>query len=233
MLVKMESRGAFRPKTPFVNKLITLRQHRAIQRITRTFSAPITAGALTGTFLIWVIYRWLLRPNWIITLPPLSIELLDLMELGATVTLIVLWAVLGWRYVGELRRGRPPTIEELQALSPSEFEEYVAKLFRQKGYLVAVRGRSGDLGVDLEVTGKNGKRGIVQCKRYQRNIGPEIVRELYGTFLHERVTRAFLVTTAEISQSARRWAIGKPLTLIDGQSLVAIARSLHETDIAL
>jgi hypothetical protein len=36
------------------------------------------------------------------------------------------------------------------------------------------------------------------------------------------------VTTAEISASAKRWAQGKPITLIDGPTLVEIAQSLAE-----
>jgi restriction system protein len=80
--------------------------------------------------------------------------------------------------------------------------------------------------VDLEVTALPGKRAIVQCKRYQSTVGPEIVRELYGTLLHERAAHAFLVTSAEISASARRWARNKPLTLIDGSTLIAITTDL-------
>jgi restriction system protein len=71
-----------------------------------------------------------------------------------------------------------------------------------------------------------GKRAIVQCKRYRRPVGPDVVRELYGTLIHERVAHAFLVTTADISNSARQWAAGKPMTLIDGALLVQISARL-------
>jgi restriction system protein len=86
---------------------------------------------------------------------------------------------------------------------------------------------SGDLGVDLVITSTGGKRAIAQCKRYRSTIGPDIVRELYGTLMHEGVSHAFLVTTAEISDAAREWARGKPMTLIDGPTLVQIATSLR------
>ena len=118
--------------------------------------------------------------------------------------------------------------EKLYGLSPRAFERYAASLFRQKGYKVVVRGRSGDLGVDLEVTDGHGRRAIVQCKRYRDTVGAEVVRELYGTLIHEQVAHAFLVTTADISESAREWARGKPMTLIDGGTLVAIADALRQ-----
>ena len=60
--------------------------------------------------------------------------------------------------------------------------------FRQKGYKVSLRGRSGDLGVDLVLMRPGGKQAIVQCKRYRNTIGPDIVRELYGTLIHEGVS---------------------------------------------
>jgi restriction system protein len=90
-----------------------------------------------------------------------------------------------------------------------------------------VRGRSGDHGVDLELTAPDRRHAIVQCKRYRDTVGEEIVRSLFGTMLHETAYHAFLVTTADISEAARIWAAGKPLTLIDGPTLVQIATSLE------
>ncbi|MCB0000495.1 MAG: restriction endonuclease, partial [Anaerolineales bacterium] len=42
-----------------------------------------------------------------------------------------------------------------------------------------------------------------------------------------RAAHAFLVTTADISDAAREWAQYKPITLIDGETLVQIATSLQ------
>jgi restriction system protein len=111
-------------------------------------------------------------------------------------------------------------------MDPDDFEKYVGQLFRQKGYRVRLRGSKGDLGVDLELTQPSGKRAIVQCKRYHNTVGPKVVRELYGTLVHEQVPHAFLVTTADISDAARQWAQFKPITLIDGETLVKIAAAL-------
>ncbi|MEZ4590607.1 MAG: restriction endonuclease [Chloroflexota bacterium] len=155
-------------------------------------------------------------------------ELLRLAEVGWLATLLVVWGLVWWQGRQEDLRPLPfLSLEQLYNLQPAEFEQYVARLFRQKKYKVTLRGRSGDLGVDLMLTRAGGKRAIVQCKRYRNTIGPDIVRELYGTLIHEGVSHAFLVTTADISDSAREWAQGKPMTLIDGPTLVEIARSLQ------
>lgn len=195
----------------------------------------IVISLLTLMLLLWLGVRWLLQPLWLARLPGVMAESLALVETAGAFTLAVLWAGLGWRLwrgteLGRGRRADPAVeLEKVRSLSPRSFERYVAGLFRQKGYRVLIRGRSGDLGVDLEVTSPVGRRAIVQCKRYQNTVGPDVVRELYGTLIHEQVAWAFLVTTAEISDSAREWAQGKPLTLIDGATLLEIARSLRHS----
>lgn len=188
---------------------------------------------MTVLFLIWLIYHRLLAPDWLQASPAGLQELLWLSEGAGALTLLFVWLVLAWRQKTAVNTPIATHsavvalgAAELVALSPREFEEYVAALFRQKGYQVTLRGRKGDHGVDLELMQHNGRRAIVQCKRYRSAIGPDVVRELYGTLMHERATHAFLVTTAEISESARQWAQGKPLTLIDGRSLCQIAAAL-------
>jgi restriction system protein len=196
------------------------------------YGLALIAG-LTVWLLLWLGYRLVWQPAWVLAMPPLLGELMLLVEAAGAFTLSFLWAGLAlrhWRAVelpsGEPRRA-PATRESLYALSPRQFERYVAAIFRRKGYEVEMRGGSGDHGVDLELHDRrNGRRAIVQCKRYQNTVGEELVRELYGTLLHELAYHAFLVTTAEISDAAREWAQGKPITLIDGTMLVEIDGAL-------
>jgi hypothetical protein len=190
-------------------------------------NSQLLVAGLTAVFLFWLVYRWIGHPAWLARLPQLLAELLRLAEWSWFITLGFLWGVIWWRR----QQPEKPSVavltgDELYALSPADFERYVAALFRRKGYRVQLRGRSGDRGVDLMLHQRNGKRAIVQCKRYRNTIGPKIVRELYGTLIHERVAHAFLVTTADISESAREWSQGKPMTLIDGEALVQIAAVL-------
>jgi hypothetical protein len=185
---------------------------------------------ITGPFVFWLIYRWGMRPDWAAALPSLLAELLGLSEAALAFTLALLWGAWGWREYREMQRitaALPQfSIDELKSLSPTAFEKYVAALFRQQGYRVRRRGGSGDRGVDLELVHGDGRQAIVQCKRYQNSVGPDAVRELYGTLIHERVNHAFLVTTADISVAARAWAQQKPMTLIDGATLAAIVGRL-------
>jgi len=183
--------------------------------------------ALTILYLLWLLLHWLLLPAFFDLLPPLVGELIRLGEIGWLVTLVVVWGLFFWRRRAEGLAPMPEMdLAELYALNPADFEKYVGLLFRRKGYKVEVRGRTGDLGVDLMVTRPGGRQAIVQCKRYRHTVGSNVVRELYGTLIHEGVAHAFLVTTAEISPAAREWAAGKPITLIDGAALEAIVAAL-------
>lgn len=191
-------------------------------------SRTIILIAIVAPLLGWLIYHHVGQPDWLSELPPLLSELLNLFESASILTVILISFIVLWRAQQRKKlAARSVTTEDLYALSPSAFERYVADLFRKKGYQVTVRGRSGDHGVDLELKSTDDRRAIVQCKRYRNSIGPDIVRELFGTMIHERVHHAFLVTTADISTAARDWARNKPMTLIDGLTLVQIADSLQ------
>lgn len=113
-------------------------------------------------------------------------------------------------------------LDELKSISPSDFEDFVAELFRRKGYRALVVGERGDHGVDIDVKNPQGQRAIVQCKCFTNGwVGENTVRDLYGAFMHDGgATSAFLVTTSFFSDPAKEWAKGKPITLINGPRLV-------------
>ncbi|MCO5207028.1 MAG: restriction endonuclease [Anaerolineae bacterium] len=218
----MIARAYFSQELQDGTRLITRtqpRKRRSLAAITLLFSV---------VFFAWIVLHYLSQPVWLSTLPKSLLDMFFVGELAAALTLTGLWGVLIWQQRMRFAPNAAPimSVDGLYALSPRQFEHYVADVFRARGYKVTVRGRAGDLGVDLEVTASPGKRAIVQCKRYRSRVGPEIVRELYGTLLHERAAHAFLVTSAEISPSAHDWARNKPLTLIDGATLIAITSDL-------
>lgn len=190
----------------------------------------LTIGLLSC---LWAVWLWLrLRALWLPDtfyhrLSALLPGVLPLLGWTLTFVLAVVWGALAWR-LWRRRRAPVPVLsrEQLLALSPGQFEKYVALILRHKGFRVHHRGRSGDHGVDLEVYPATGRLGIVQCKRYRSTVGEKVVRDLYGTMAHERAAHAFLVTAGNISEAARSWADGKPMTLVDGARLIDLAEEL-------
>ena len=191
----------------------------------------LLVGGLTLSWLV-AAYLWarsLLQPD---NLFPQSAAYRGVLPwfLGiSTFTLVVLWGGLIWNWRQRRHAPVPPlNPAELIELDPNEFERHVGLVFRHKGYRVRHRGGSGDHGVDLEVIPPSGRLGIVQCKRYRSTVGEKVVRDLYGTALHEGAAHAFLVTAGDISEAACAWAEGKPITLVDGNRLFELAKKLDK-----
>jgi restriction system protein len=111
------------------------------------------------------------------------------------------------------------------SLTPVEFEEYMGVLFEKEGYRVKRTGGSGDRGIDLVVY-ENRETSVVQCKRYEDDIGPGAVRELIGAMTNAGATRGFLVTTSGFTAGAREEARKAPyeIRLLDGTEIVRWAR---------
>lgn len=192
-----------------------------------------TGGLVLATVLWLLVYGWLGLRLLARGEPSLGwVELaLALVSIVAGVGLVIGWRTTLRRWARRLRRGAWPALDQaaLYKLTPAQFEEYVAKrLFARHGYRVENTPDSRDGGVDIIVVDGNGRRAVVQCKRYLGTVGASAVRDLYGTMLHNEAAMGYLVTTGRISDDAREWANGKPLVLIDGEKLVKLSRSEPE-----
>ncbi len=130
-----------------------------------------------------------------------------------------------------LRNIHAQSLEEMQNMTPMEFEHFVGSLFQKQGYSVTVTGKTGDNGIDIELsTIINGaqKRSVAQCKRYKGSVGESIVREFYGSYAGS-AEHGYLVTTGTFTNPAKIWAQNRPLTLIDGHELVHWAAKVQQT----
>ncbi len=114
----------------------------------------------------------------------------------------------------------PATITQMMQMTPADFEQFIAKLYAKMGYQTRVTRHSGDNGIDIELR-KDGKRFVVQCKRYKGMVGEPIVREFFGSFATQ-AEQGFIVTTGTFSKAARAWATSRPLRLIDGRELMQL-----------
>lgn len=117
------------------------------------------------------------------------------------------------------------SIEDMQVLSPSEFEQLVASTYRDQGHRVEVVGSTGDHGIDLVVHTRNGETWLVQCKKYRGKVGEPVVRDFYGVLRASQADAGAIVTTGLITPQARLWAEGKPIHLYDGRAFLKIIES--------
>lgn len=110
----------------------------------------------------------------------------------------------------------------VHALTPREFEELSAEMFRRQGYKVTITPQTRDGGKDLYLAKADGLGSflyIVECKRYapDKPVDVGVVRALYGVAQHERVTAAMTLTTSYFSKDAADFAaeVKYQLTLKD------------------
>ncbi len=182
-----------------------------------------------GLFLLiivigWQIYKavgaWLDENPWA---RPLIIIIAATFVLGFIAFLITYWRMR----VEEARR-RLIATRKWHDLTPSEFERYVAEIFRAKGYRADVTGRTSDGGIDLVLSG-DAEQAIVQCKRYapDRKVGVKSMREFSAVLDRHRAAHGYFVTTSSFTSEARRWAKSEPITLIDERQLLGLMREVR------
>ena len=136
----------------------------------------------------------------------------------------------GWLWVQRSRRlaQQERTVAVTDVMSGSQFEHWVARLMRASGCRrVRVSGGSGDMGADVTGYAPDGRRLVVQCKRYSAKVGSPEVQRFAGTARHiHDADVALLVTnnylTAQATDVARRCHI----SVVDRDALGLWANSL-------
>jgi restriction endonuclease Mrr len=104
-------------------------------------------------------------------------------------------------------------IDWWKSLDGRQFEKELNNFLREKGYHTTLTPYSADGGVDIII--REGERKIiVQCKAHSNYISPNVVRDLYGTMIHEKADEGWLVTTSGFYSGAREFAQGKPIKLL-------------------
>ncbi|MFE9399185.1 restriction endonuclease [Streptomyces flavidovirens] len=111
------------------------------------------------------------------------------------------------------------------AMEPADFEQAIAALCERDGCReVRVVGGAGDLGADVVATTADGRRIVIQCKRYgpTNKVGSQDVQRFGGTcFAVHEAHVAAVVTTGEFTQPAAEYAEQCGILCVDHAGLVA------------
>ncbi len=148
------------------------------------------------------------------------------------VALVILLAALGGvggsqvsRRAVSRRVDRVTAAAEFDTLTPGEFEQAVADLCRRDGCRdVRVVGGAGDLAADVLATLPDGRRVLVQCKRYApgTRVSSPDVQQVGGTYsVVHHAELAIVVTTSSFTAAARSYARTADIRLVDGHQLAA------------
>lgn len=122
------------------------------------------------------------------------------------------------------------TLGGLLAMTPDDFERFVARLLVDSGYReVKHSGKSGDQGVDVHAIMPDGRYVIVQCKLYTPGniVGAPVMQQFLGAVVQHGAHLGMFVTTSDFSQPAQTMAHGRPLRLVNGNELVQWVQSVR------
>lgn len=124
--------------------------------------------------------------------------------------------------LSEVRRYLLAKYESRFELDPRIFEETVAAVFADSGYVSRVTAYSSDGGVDVVLDGPNDTTVAVQVKRYQDKVGVDAIRSFMGVLVADGYTKGIFVTTSGYTRGAKLWSkksddAGYPIELVDAE----------------
>ncbi|WP_327066877.1 restriction endonuclease [Kitasatospora sp. NBC_01302] len=157
--------------------------------------------------------------------PAIGIPILVLIVAG-------LWFLRPGRTRYKVRAPRRPTriplpraasISGYQAMTPTQFEHALADLCRRDGCAnVLVVGGAGDLGADVICTLPDGRRLVIQAKRYAATtkVGSPDVQKVGGTARQiHGADIAAVVTTSTFTPAAANYARQVGIRMFNGDAL--------------
>lgn len=105
-------------------------------------------------------------------------------------------------------------------MTPRQFEDAIAELFRKLGYKVAQTPFSNDGGKDA-IAWKDGKKFLIECKRYQedKNVGRRDVQIFHSAVIDAKAEEGFFVTTGSYAHTAVEYAKKHQIKIYDSKSL--------------
>ena len=114
---------------------------------------------------------------------------------------------------------RQSGIYEVDQMKGETFEVYLQSLLKGKGYKVRLTPVTGDYGADL-ILSTNGKRIIVQAKRYKNKVGIKAVQEISSAKNYYRADECWVITNNYFTAPAMKLASSNNVVLIDRDQLI-------------
>lgn len=126
-----------------------------------------------------------------------------------------------------IRTAQSYEIQRYHAMGAREFEQAIAYLCHRDGCTnVQVVGGAGDLGADVIATAPDGRKIVIQCKRYgpTTKVGSGDMQKFGGTCYNVHQAQvAALVTTSTFTKAAAQYGAGMRIGLYDRDMLAGWA----------
>jgi len=110
------------------------------------------------------------------------------------------------------------TIDDVDLMNGSEFENFIAILFTKMGYSTKATKASGDQGIDI-IAEKNGKRLGIQAKCYSNTVPNSAIQEVTAGIAFYNCDKGIVITNNFFSKSAIKLAESNNMILWDRNKL--------------
>lgn len=170
-----------------------------------------------STLLIFAIFFWVLDQT-------KSLAISGVAALIVFVFVLLILYIRRMLYEEKLRRSG---IKEIDKMDGRQFEKYLGLLFKSYGYSVIVTKSSGDYGADLVIS-KNGKKIVVQAKRYSKSVGIKAVQEAQASIAYYNAHEAWVVSNSSYTDAACVLAKSNQVRLIDRGELISLIIKLKD-----
>jgi restriction system protein len=121
---------------------------------------------------------------------------------------------------GEPLRRSDASMTAIDAMTGTDFENYVAARLRRAGWQVTFTSVTGDYGVDL-IAERDGKSVAIQCKRHGNSVGVAAVQQVVAGARHHGCTKSIVVSNQEFTRAAKQLAFTHGCQLIGRRALQA------------
>lgn len=150
--------------------------------------------------------------------------------LGAVITAgCVLGLIIGimiWIRNKREQKLKQSGIRDIDLMDGIQFEHYLRLLFASQGYRVEVTRAAGDYGADL-VMQKEGKKIVVQAKRYTKNVGISAIQEVVGSKAYYKADEAWVITNSGFTEAAKNLASSNKVHLINRETLIEMILQMN------
>ncbi|MGJ7922203.1 restriction endonuclease [Neobacillus sp. LXY-4] len=142
--------------------------------------------------------------------------------IGFIVSIIFL-IVRSKNYKDKVRKSR---INDVDSMTGTQFEYFLKLLFIRQGYKVETTKVTGDYGADLVMT-KDGKKIVVQVKRYSNRVGIKAIQEVVSSIAFYKATEGWAITNNEFTDAAIELANSNGIRLIERDELINMISQLN------
>jgi restriction system protein len=117
-------------------------------------------------------------------------------------------------------------ISDIDTMDGFQFEHYLVELFKKYHYKAVRTPDSGDYGADL-ILKKDGKKIVVQAKRYVNNVGIKAVQEVLGAKSYYKADEGWVVANSNYTKAAIKLAKESNVRLVARAELVSMLLHLQ------